>query len=150
MNYLKLSLLAWALLSLLFTSCGDDDGDSIAGTYRLVTFTQTNCDDPQENFSLDLSADDGCTTLLGEEICGDGTMTLSENGGFSFSLTLSAAGQSFSSSGSGTYTVDGNEITICDGDDCETSTFALGSDRITISVSEEDDPCIISLTGERT
>ena len=149
MKALQLLLLSIILSAVLMVSCGDDDGDTIAGTYRLTAFSQSNCADPLENYNLDLSADDGCTTLLGEEICGDGTLTLTESGGFSYNLTLTALGQSFTSSGNGSYTVDGNQITICDGEDCETSSFALGSGQITISFSESGDPCVLSLTGEK-
>ena len=130
-------------------SCGSDD-DELAGTYRITSFTSSNCADPIENFDFDFSADDGCTTLLGEEVCGDGTLTLGEDGSFRYDLTVTAVGQSFGYSGSGSYTVDGNTITICDADECETSTFTLGSGTITIRFSEADDPCILTLRGEKT
>ena len=64
-------------------------------------------------------------------------------------VTLSGAGLSETSSGSGTYSVDGNQITICDGDECSTSSFSLGSNMITISLSEADDPCVITIQGEK-
>lgn len=149
MHQLKLPFLAIFSAFFLLLSCGDDD-DSIAGTYRLTSFSTTNCDDPEENINFDFSADDGCTSLLGVSVCGDGTITLTESGGFSFTLNITTLGQTFSETGSGTYTIDGNMITICDGTECQSSTFTLGSGRITLSYSEEDDSCIVTMVGKKT
>lgn len=135
-------------LGLFFSSCGSDD-ESVDGTYKMLSFTTTNCADPDENISFDFSANDGCVTIAGVEVCGQGTLTLNTDNTFSYSFTLSGAGLSETSNGSGTYSVDGNQITICDGDECSTSTFSLGSNMITISLSEADDPCVITIRGEK-
>ena len=131
-----------------FFSCSSDD-DDITGTYKITSFSSVGCSDPIDNFSFDFSANDGCTMFLGEEVCGDGTLTLSADNSFSFTLTVTAAGQSFTQNGSGSYSIDGNTITICDGGVCETSTFTLGSGQITIKFSEESDPCVLTMSGEK-
>ncbi len=134
-------------LSLVF-SCGSDD-DSIEGTYKIISFMTAGCDDPEENFNFDFSANDGCSTVLGQEVCGDGTMTLSASGTFVFEITVTVIGQSFTQSGNGSYTIDGNTITICDGSECETTTFTLGSGVITLKFTDSDDSCTLTIRGEK-
>ena len=137
------------VISLIAFSCGGDDEDeTIAGTYKITGFSSANCDDPELNFSFDFT--DGCDMLLGQEVCGDGTISLTEGGTFSVSVTVTALGFSETTTASGSYTVDGNTITICeDGGDCETATFNLGSGKITLMIPDPEDNCVITVSGEK-
>ncbi len=139
------------MTSFLIACGGDDEDESIAGTYTITFFSSTGCMDPVDNITFDFSTNDGCTTLLGVEVCGDGTMTLTEGGTFTISLTVSGGGQSFNTSATGNYTVDGNTITVCedDGSSCETATFSLGSGELTITVPDPDDTCVYTFRGEK-
>lgn len=137
-------LFCFSVATLLFTSCGSDD--DITGTYKIISYSLNSCDDSSENFTLDVSSDDGCSTLLGEEVCGNGTVVLNEGGTFSVSFTFTIAGSSETIEGTGAYTLDGNTLTICDGTDCVDGT--VDGKRLTISLPE-DDGCRLTMTGEK-
>jgi|GEM_PF-1441699 len=132
-------------LGVLLSSCGSDDGD-ITGTYRITSYSVTGCMDIEDNIALDVSGDDGCTTVDGVEVCGTGSFSLNEST-FTLSFTISTLGFSSTDSGSGGYTVDGNTITVCDGEECVDGT--ISGDRITFSIPADEDGCVLTITGEK-
>ena len=143
----KLFLSIFLVLFLwLISSCSSEDGD-VVGTYQIVSLATTNCDDPFENFSFNFESKDGCDSQLGLEICGDGHLTLTADETFTFSLTLTVDGDSSTMTSSGTYSVNGNTITTCDGAICEDGNFDLGSGRIALSYT--DDSCIVTISGKK-
>ena len=148
----KLSAGIFFISFLMFTSCGEDEGNdpaSLSGSYKIIKLVLSNCDDPDLNTNLDFS-DNDCVTELGIEFCLDGTLTLSDNGTLTASFTLSALGFSDSTTESGTYTVDGNSITFCDSsNDCEKGTIRDNGDEITISFPPDEDDCVLTITAEK-
>ncbi len=139
-----------ALLGSIFllASCGDDSGE-ISGTYEIISISSSQCDDTDLNFSYNLE-NDNCIMESGFEICVDGTFTLASNGSFTGSFTVMALGFSETDTFTGTYTVDGNNITICDDTgDCETGTVNSSGDRITLRFPEDEDGCIVTITGKK-
>lgn len=135
-------------LSLCFWSCGDDSSD-ITGTYKIVSISSSQCEDPDLNFSYNFENND-CITELGVEVCLDGTFTLGENESFTGSFTISALGSNFTESFSGTYTIDGNDIIICENEgDCENGTISNNGNEISLRFPEDDDNCILVMKGKK-
>ena len=140
------SLLLLGSIIFSFHSCSGDE-DEITGTYEITSFATTQCDDPSENFTFDFSSNGGCDDLFGVEVCGQGTITLSEDDTFTMSITISVDGDSDTLTSVGTYSIDGNQITTCEDNICETATFESGSGMIRMSLP--DGSCIISITGKK-
>lgn len=145
MNRLNVFYLLMVLSSIVLFSCGSDDDDP-TGTYKITSYGTANCDDPSENITLDISSDDGCTMLSGVEFCGTGSITIREDETFSLSVSITSDGVSFSTSGNGSYSLNGNTITVCDDDDCFDGN--INGNRLTLSVPSEDG-CILTITGEK-
>jgi len=110
MTLLRLTLIFSVLL---LAACSDDD-DSISGTYKIASITNSNCNNPAENYDLNLE-DDGCDTLSGIEVCESGTINFSADGNFTSTLRLNAPalGDIFSFNSTGTYVANGSNLTVC-------------------------------------
>ena len=117
--------LFWFLLLSLIYSCSNDDDADVVGSYRLTLLERTNCADPEEFYLADFS-DGSCTTQLSQftptDICESGTIDLSEDGTFTnfiqFFFPLIGESTPFLEleDSSGTYTTNGNVVTICNPD----------------------------------
>ena len=135
-----------ALIGCAIGSCSGEDGE-ITGTYNLTKISSANCDDPLENLTFDFASDGGCTDFGGIEICGQGTITINEDMTFVVSLTLTTDGDSISETINGSYTDNGDSITICDGGECGTGTFS--GDRIMLTFPDKDTGCDLSYQGKK-
>lgn len=139
-------LLFLAFLSIAITSCGDDEPtleEQIIGTWNLLSLTTSGCDDPSDNLDLDFGTS-GCATIMGEELCTNATYTFTSGGAFRTGGSISAGSQILLDlSGGGTFTVEGNMVTICDevDDECDTATVTVVDDRMTVRTTSSDDNC---------
>lgn len=129
-----------------FSACSEDDTD-ITGVYKIQSFGTSECDDPLNNFTLDLSGSDGCDSVLGIEVCGEGTLTLNADNTYALTLSLSFDGDSDTLTEVGEYSIEGNTITICEDGNCETSSFDASSGRI--SISFDDGTCLLTITAQK-
>ena len=140
------NLLLFTLLgALLLTSCGGDD--SISGTWVVTSLSSTSCDDPEENQSSSAFSTTACTATSIDEC-----LYIS----YTFTETTLATVTSFAFQGmvstetdSGTYTTDGDQITICDAGDCDTATYTIDGDTMTITGTDPDDGCVTRITAVR-
>jgi hypothetical protein len=143
----KLLLLFLFGMAFSMSSCSSDDED-IAGTYKIIEFSTSGCDDPEENVSFKLD-NDGCVTQDGIEVCINGTFTFGANNTFMTSFTFSALGFNETTTASGTYAQEGNTITICDDDGCESSSATISGGKLTITVPDAESNCTYRLVGQK-
>lgn len=132
-------LLLFALFTFAISSCGDSFEDDLVSTWNLLSVSATGCDDPDDNLDFDFGTS-GCTTFMGTEICTNGTYTFTSSGTFRTGGSISADTDILVDlSGGGTYTVDGNSVTICndDEDECNTATVTITDDRMTVKTTED-------------
>lgn len=139
------------ILSLFLASCSSDDdggGDSIEGTYNITEITTTGCDDPifNESFVLD---NDGCFTQDGEQICLTKRSMTFNNGQFSLNYSFSDGTFSIDLSETGTYTVSGNQVTVCIDGECDTTPFDVNNGTITFRSVDPDDNCVLTLKAKK-
>ncbi len=115
-------------------SCGDDDevGNSIVGTWSAVDVVRMDCTNPNSDGTITLDCPTFCLIT-----------TFNSNGTASSTYTDPNSG---SRTDGGTYTVDGNVLTQCDDNGCESVTFVISGDTLTISVFEEDSDCNLTVT----
>ncbi|UZO82007.1 lipocalin family protein [Aquimarina sp. ERC-38] len=141
----KISLLLF--ISVLFMSCGDNDDDGndsnamIAGTYQLVSMTSSG-------FALiDFNGDGSTSENLVEELpCYEDTQLVLKND-LTFEFTVSDI-ESFLNNGdftcfinsaSGSYSLDGDRLTITDGDEEEgVLTFEFREGVLTQTLTDSD------------
>lgn len=140
-NFLHILLVCLVFL----TACGDDEV-SVVGTYKLTSMSQTNCNDSDENFELDFGSDD-CATTGGIEFCESGLYTFSADGNFRSTVILSSAiiGEVADLSGSGTYELVGNDLSICI-PECED--FIFNGNNITFT--DTSDGCVVTVILSKT
>lgn len=143
-----LYLLAITLLFALTYSCSAED-ESIIGIYKINSFGSSQCGDAINNLQFDFSANNGCNNYSGIEICGSGTLVLSEDNTWSINFDLMADGETITENAYGMYTMDRNSITICEQTECESSIFSIGKKNLTLSYPNPADECLITLIAEK-
>lgn len=151
-------LLSIILCTALVFSCDPDDDtnplDELIGTWDVTSLSITDCNDPDDN-SIDGQDIIGCVTEDGLEVCGAIALTFDENGNvttsFTTTLTLVATGltQTESDEEVSTFTVNGDEITICFDGDCDTFTYSVVGTTLTINGSDATDGCSTSFSGTK-
>jgi len=106
--------LVFFLLMTLILSCSNDEDISIVGDFKLTSLGQSNCPNSLENFELDFS-NSNCTTIVNLEFCETGVFIFSPEGDFSSTIMVEATdlGEIFELNATGTYTTNGNIVTIC-------------------------------------
>ena len=132
-------------LCFCFQACSSDD-DDITGTYTITSYGLSGCNDPSLNFSLNTSSNNGCSTFQGEEICVSGSIVINTDNTYSISLNVSLGGFNDNQSATGTYTLSGNSISLCEGSECFDANISGNS--LTITVPEEED-CDLVITAEK-
>ncbi len=116
----------------IFSSCGDDEKpDALFATWALTSESATNCDDPLDNYSETYT----CTA----NECIKATFT--SNGTVTLEVTDSGSKVTFS----GTFTRNGNQITLCFFGDCETMNFSISGTTLTFTY-EDGFGCNVSET----
>ncbi len=153
-------LLVLSLFALPFTSCSsDDDSDddnnnnnssSIVGNWNVTRIITANCDDPSDDSDLNL-ADEPCIEFFGIEVCTEIEMTFTSGGDLSFTSMVTTTGYGTETdTEEGTYSVDGNNITICDEDgDCDTGTYSISGNTLNLSYSDPSDGCDSDITANK-
>ena len=109
-------------------STNDDDPDSdLIGIWELSEF-KAQCNTSNESSSE--KANGGCIEIDGDRLCA--SITFRENG----TGVFTTSGDGFDELGEMTYTLNGNQINLCDGDDCNAA--FLRNDQLTVEWIEED------------
>lgn len=147
-----------SVFALPFAACSDDDGDGggdgIEGRWQATLIENSNCNDPEDEVVLDLSTDN-CLDFLGTEVCFDIVYEFKGDGTYEFTTTTETTFMGQTSTETdvemGTYTTDGNSITICDpDDDCSMGTFSISGNTLTLTYQDDPDTgCDGELIGER-
>jgi len=125
----RFNLLLLFLFSMFILSCSSDDDDpasAIIGTWELSEFTAL-CS--TSNMSMTEKADGGCVTIVGDQICI--TMSFQMNGSGTFTTSFDG----ISDVDAFSYTIDGSEVNICEGGDCNIA--LLSNNKLTVEDIEE-------------
>lgn len=151
-------LFVLGVFALPFIACSDDDGDggggSIEGRWQMTFVETSDCNDPADNTQFDLTTDN-CFEVFGVETCFDIVYQFNADGTYESiaTTTTTALGQTTTDTDTeaGTYTVNGNNITICDDDnDCSMGQFTVSGNNITLTYQDDpDDGCDGELRGTR-
>jgi len=150
----KLTLLVNTIfLVLVVASCTDDEGNAldIIGTYEVSSYTITNCQDPDDN---DDGSQLGCSTEDGYETCNGITLDFREGGVLITTLSAtiteidSGLSQTETQDMVGTYSIEGNVVTICVDGECEDGEYTVSGNNLVI-ITDEDSGCIGTLEGSR-
>lgn len=138
-------LVLLTLVSLLFASCSKDEM-TVVGNWNFSQIVSTNCEDADENGSLNLT--DGCGTSevfgIPVEVCGNAVFTDSN---YTITLETSLLGQDDTEVETGTYSIDGDKITFTSSDG-EVSEGTINGDRNNLVLTDEDEEsgCITTIT----
>lgn len=124
----------------LFTSCGSDD--SVEGKWTLVSFSYTDCVDPDDNEVEAGYSATACTEQSSDD-CFHQEFDFLSNGTLQITATDNFGGSVDVDTNSGTYTVDGDMITICEGGDCENGTYSISGDVLTLTLDDIDECSLV-------
>ena len=143
---LWIALLAISVFT--FSSCSDDNPDTIEGLWNFTNIQSSNCTDSYDNGEIDLSG--GCIDLILAEIC-SATIDFRSDGTFEVSVETTTLGIPTTDSDTGTYTVSGNNLTMCDssGNNCDTGTFILSGSQLTGNYTDPNSGCDTQFVAER-
>jgi hypothetical protein len=142
-------LLIAIAISVFFSACKKDEADLI-GTYKVTKFSELTCTNATDNFTYDFSANNGCVEEGGITYCDTYTLTFKTGGVVTTNyVSLEDGVELFNIDLDATYTVSGNDITIC-GDNCFEGTFTLSdSGLLSISGSNSETGCDVSYEAQR-
>jgi hypothetical protein len=126
------------MVVILLSSCNGDDSKPthpIVGTWKLVSDSAAGCDDPLDNY------EDTYTCTSSECI----TITFKRNGKF----IVKEIDDGDVDTETGTYSISGNEITICYDDDpmdCEgPMIFSIDGATLTLTSEVDFDNCVFTI-----
>jgi len=147
-NALKL-LIIISFISSIFSSCKKDkeeEVNKVAGTWIAKTLLFENCSNSGENGSQDLT---GLKCNASNTVtCLEFSFIFNNDATFILSTKALINGESENETLPGTYTLTGNEIEICTGDNaCDT--IPIVDDIITLTSYDEDLGCDLSFTFEK-
>lgn len=146
-----LNFLVLLVFVLFIAACGKDgDSNELSGSYKIISLTVENCTDPEDNVSFQFD-ENGCFTEQMIEICVDGDWVFTnDNYTLSFNLTVDGTALTAPQNTSGTFELNGNTITLCDGGtDCESASIRFDGDTITIFGITDDDGCEQTLVATK-
>lgn len=142
-----LLLFGFLAFSTLFISCGGDD--DIEGTWAVQSVSSTDCADPLDNFSESGYSLTPCTETSADG-CASFILTFAATT-YTTSTIATFNGGVFSEDGSGTYTIDGDRLTLCeDGTDCDGGTFSLDGNTMTLVSDPDEDGCVTTLVATKS
>jgi len=145
-NYLLL-LLTFTMVALVMSSCKKDDDSSdndIIGVWKAVSGSDTNCDDPANNGDIPLIECNDVTMAVG---CAESSYDFKSDGTFVNDIKIFIFGDDLSTEITGTYTVTGDQVELCVGEDCGTATIADG--KMTVSANDVDTGCVNTVVLEK-
>lgn len=145
--------------SVFLLSCDPEEDnidplDELVGIWDITTLSITNCNDPNDN-SASRQGIIGCVTDNGMESCTTAALTLELNGDatttFTSTLRDLATGQSQTQTEeqNSTFSIDGNEITICTDGDCETFTYSVAGTTLSVDGSDASNGCSTSFSATK-
>ena len=145
-----------ALTILLFSNCKKDDNNepSVVGVWAVTEINAIGCNDPADDGRIDLT--EPCQDIFGIEFCleveikfTDSQVTVSSVSSVKDPITGET--QTETENDVNSYTLEGNEITTCelDGTGCETSTYSISGNVLTVTFVSEEDGCTNTFTAER-
>lgn len=134
MNFLKL-FTVFSLL-IVFSACSKDE-KSVIGSWEAVSVVTSNCDDPDDNSSLNFT--NGCFTegVAGFEISICISLTLTDKN-FTLQNVTKFLGETETETLTGTYKISGNDITF-DSVDGSVVKGTTNSAKTEMTVVDEDD-----------
>jgi hypothetical protein len=132
-NIVSKIFVAAILAPLLLVSCKDSDDFSIIGTWVVTHLELKNCDDSDDNASIPaLCTSTDCLTI---------TFTKDKT----FTLTIKSSGDVQSSDG--TYSQNGNTITLCaTGGTCDENQLSHSGSTMTLSAADDTTGCDVSIS----
>lgn len=136
---MKHSLFFSVILLLALVSCAKDDplSTTIIGTYNLISYQYTDCDDQNKNIPITEPDANNCVVLEGKEFC-DFFFRFEENNDAIESISY----DDMAFIDNYTYTVDdqNNSVTICD---TNSECFILTENDGVLTGIEEDEGCTL-------
>lgn len=146
----KQFFIALCALTLIFSACKKDEEPILAdvvGTWKAITGTATDCDDPTAEGTMDLTQS-SCT--INPDNCIEYDYNFKADGTFTQDVTFIVLGQDAGEIEVGTYTaISENEIEMCYGSlNCLTASLDE-NDRLTLSAPDEETGCQMTFILER-
>jgi hypothetical protein len=132
-------------LVLFLASCGSNLEDDIVGDYAMSSIQYADCDDPSDNESLAWDAD-GCQVESGDTYCL--SINFTDAGTVTLVNTETEDGVTSTDSSSGTYSLDGDNITLNFSGFSLSGTAELDGDLLTIVGTDSEFPsCTFTLVA---
>lgn len=129
---MKIQSIATATFLILFTSCSNDPEDSYPGSWITMYQEISDCPDGEQGEEeLSLYSDTPCENLAVGH-CQHQEITFAE-GVFNYFDTTIHNGEKSEGTGSGTYMINGDTMTMCEDDEC--IDFLLEFDGRTMSLT---------------
>lgn len=144
MHILKIVFIGF--LCILMANCSDTDAsqaailqEQIVGSWDLSALTIDDCNNPNSDLSFEFT-DTGCGMYKGVEVCSDARFVFSSDGTYRTTGGITTEDDDFlDTNAEGTWSVDGNKITICEGgDSCEVSIASIIDNNLTLSYTDEE------------
>ncbi len=141
------------LVLLLLISCKKDEdttptpSSNLTGTWKVNYVATSNCTNPEDNAIIDLANGD-CIDELGIEVCFTINYVFNADGGFTYTFESNFLGQTMTDSSTGTWSTDGNILTICEtgSSECDDAPFTISGNQLTISITDNpDDGCDVEM-----
>lgn len=133
------------LSTCLLVSCGDSD--SLVGTWVVSANSFTSCDDPDDNETFTGFSAEPCTAQSADG-CGYTAFTFTDTA-ISTVSNFTIAGMVQSDAESGTYTIEGDQITVCIGGECDPATFSIDGDVMTLVITDPSDGCVNTISANK-
>lgn len=119
------------------TSCSDNDYVEVEGTWKVLTSKIIGCPDENKSDEVVIEYSNKACAEFGEADCFYKEITF-EGGNYFYSNASFENGSTNMSSGFGSYTTDGQNITICEIDKC-VEYVLFCEDGVLIMASEKSD-----------
>ena len=133
----------------LITSCGSDSvEESIIGKWEISSFSATGCDDASDNVSFNFN-DGNCFDQSGQEFCLEIEFEFKSDGSMIQKTTTMFLGTQDSETVNYNYSVDGNNITVCEtATDCSTQSFTINGNTLSFGFQDSDN-CNVTISAKR-
>lgn len=124
-----------------FLSCGDDEID-LSGNWDLAYLSIESCINISDNVFINLMIRD-CTRINGMDVCYEAEVEFTSSE-ITTIITTKAGGASRTDTRNFTYTIDGEDMTICEGsNDCWQGSWTLEGDTFSFAGVGVQDGCSI-------
>ena len=137
---LKQLMCAFFACAILFSACKKDDetsNDDVVGTWNAVSYTSSDCDDPDDDGTVDASllACNDPAALLCTEI----SYVLKADGTFDNEIVAIVLGIDASETLTGTYTTSGDEVELCTTGVSDCFTVTVANNQFTLTTTDDPD-----------